>query len=375
MKSKTNFLICGDICPTDDTRAYFEKNEVNSLLNNALPIFQKADVSIANMEFVLTNNPKPAIKTGPILHSKTASINWFKKLNFTALGLANNHIKDCGTNGVLSSLQTCKENNIITVGAGKNEKEAKKPIILNKNGWKIGVMAFAEHEFNAAYKKESGANLLDVYSDFDAIKTFKKEVDYLVILYHGGIEYHAYPSPLLQKKCRKFVECGADFVTCQHSHLIGTEEDYLTGKILYGQGNTIFGYQPKSITWNYGLLVNIVLDKTLSIKYIPIETIENGTIKLCNNSTKKNIFQDLKKRKENIKNDGFIEKEWVQFCNSKKNIYLPLLFGLGTNFIRLNRLLKNKLIDLFYLKKQLMRTNNIIRCESHHEVLQTILKK
>jgi len=374
MKTKTNIIICGDICPTNDTKHYFENNDVKSLFNDTLPLLKQADVLIGNMEFVLTNNGIAATKTGPILQGKTNFINLLKKVGFTALGLANNHIKDCGTDGVLSSLQTCKENNILTVGAGKNEEEAKKPIIIEKNGWKIGIMAFAEHEFNAAYKNEPGANLLDLYTDFDQIKTFKNQVDYLIILYHGGIEYYEYPSPLLQKKCRKMIDSGADYITCQHSHLIGTEENYNKGTILYGQGNTIFGYRANSKTWNTGLLVNIELDNNITIKNSLIKTTQNGIV-LGTKKEQENIKQLLNCRKNQIKETNFIEKSWLTFCSKQEKVYLPLLFGFGVNLIRFNRLFKNVFIKLFYRKKQIMRTHNVVRCEAHNEVLQTILNK
>ena len=372
MKTKTNILICGDICPTDDTKHYFEKNDVKALFNDTLPLLKQVDVLIGNMEFVLTNKGVAATKTGPILQGKTNFINIFKEVGFTALGLANNHIKDCGTDGVLSSLQTCKENNILTVGAGKNEEEAKKPIIIEKNGWKIGVMAFAEHEFNAAYKNEPGANLLDLYTDFDQIKEFKKQIDYLIILYHGGIEYYEYPSPLLQKKCRKMVDVGADYVVCQHSHLIGTEENYNNGTILYGQGNTVFGYRPNSRTWNNGLLINIELDNNVTINNKLIHSTQNG-IKLASKKDQENIIEVLKNRKEQIKKPDFIETSWLKFCKTKEGNYLPHLFGLGRIANKLNRIFNNKLISLFYTKKQHMITNNLIRCEAHHEVIQTLL--
>ena len=373
MKTKTNIVICGDICPTDDTKHYFENNDVNGLFNDTLPLLKQATILIGNMEFVLTNNGIPATKTGPILQGKTSYINLFKEVGFTALGLANNHIKDCGTDGVLSSLQTCKENNIPTVGAGKNEVAAKKPIIIKKNGWKIGVMAFAEHEFNAAYKNEPGANLLDLYTDFDQITAFKKQVDYLIILYHGGIEYYEYPSPLLQKKCRKMIDSGADYITCQHSHLIGTEENYNKGTILYGQGNTIFGYRPNSKTWNEGLLVNIELDNKTTITNTLINTTPNG-IKLASKKEQEKSIKLLKRRKEEIKELNFIYNEWNKYCKKQEKIYFPLIFGFSVNLIRFNKLFNNSIIKILYSKKQLMRSQNVIRCESHNEVLQTLLK-
>ena len=170
---------------------------------------------IGNLEFPLVEECQKAIKTGPILYGKMEYINFSKDLNFTALGLGNNHIKDCGEDGVINSLNICKKNGIKTVGAGDCKSTAKKPLIIEENGFKIAILAFCEHEFNVAYENEAGANLFDIYNDYDQIENLKKEVDYLIILYHGGIEHYIYPSPLLQKKCQKMVSKGADYVVCQ----------------------------------------------------------------------------------------------------------------------------------------------------------------
>ncbi len=373
MKKTTNILICGDICPTKDTEHFFDQNNAEALFNDVLPVLKQADVLIGNMEFVITDQCTPAIKTGPVLHGKTHFIDIFKEVGFTALGLANNHIKDCGPEGVLSSLETCKKNHILTVGAGNNEKEAKKPLIIEKNGWKIGLMAFAEHEFNAAYKNEPGANLLDVFNDFDQVKEFKKQVDYLIVLYHGGIEYYEYPSPLLQKKCRKMVDSGADYVVCQHSHLIGTKETYNNGTILYGQGNTVFGYREGNDSWNQGLLVSITLSgNKKETNHILIKATTKG-INLGTETEQDKIKIILKERAQKIKEPDFIEQKWKQFCNDKKALYLPLLYGKSRYFNKLNRMLHNKLIDLIVSPKKKMITHNLIRCESHNEVIQTIL--
>ena len=57
---------------------------------------------------------------------------------------------------------------------------------------------------------------------------------------NGGKEHYRYPSPDLQKICRKFIDKGADLVVCQHSHCIGCEEKYNHGTIVYGQWNFLF---------------------------------------------------------------------------------------------------------------------------------------
>ena len=83
---------------------------------------------------------------------------------------------------------------------------------LMAEGKKIGIYACVEHEFTVATEKESGANPIDLLETPDHIVELKKQCDYVIVLYHGGKEQYRYPSPNLQKTCRKLVEKGADLV-------------------------------------------------------------------------------------------------------------------------------------------------------------------
>ena len=58
MKKNTEIIICGDLCPTEDTKTYFENNDSNALFNDVLPVFDNADFVLGNLEFVLTDSPK-----------------------------------------------------------------------------------------------------------------------------------------------------------------------------------------------------------------------------------------------------------------------------------------------------------------------------
>ena len=375
MKKNTEIIICGDLCPTLDTIEYFESEDSQGLFNDLIPVFNKAAFVLGNLEFVLTDSPKAILKTGPILHGKTNYIKTLKKGGIQAVSLANNHIKDCGEEGVLSTINSCNENNIDFFGAGKNITEAKKPYVKVVNGYKIGFISYAEQEFNTATNKGYGASYLDLYEDYDKINTFKKEVDYLVVLYHGGIEHYEYPSPLLQKKCRKFIEKGADLVTCQHSHCIGTIENYNEGTILYGQGNTLFGYREGNDSWNQGLLIKLIFNhsfKKPALELIPIHATKKGV--RCMQKTKgSELLERMYERSINIIDAAYIERKWIAFCSIKKALYLPYLFGFGRYFIPLNRILKNKLVTLFYSNRAIRTSHNIIRCEAHNEVVNTIL--
>ncbi|MCP4265131.1 MAG: CapA family protein [Candidatus Brocadiaceae bacterium] len=378
MKNTCHIMICGDICITPDNESIFMTGDVNGLFKNLSNYFEQADLLVGNLEFPLTDVGKGIEKCGPILTGKKRSISVLKNAGFDVLGLANNHIRDCGDEGVYSTLECCSNESILTVGAGRNTAEAKKPVVVNVKDWRIGVMAFAEHEFNAVSEEQAGANLLDLYYSFDEIKEFRNQCDFLIILYHGGIEHYAYPSPLLQKKCRKMVESGADIVLCQHSHCVGTVESFKGGTILYGQGNTVFGYNPNSSDWNEGLVVKITLDDNTnpktSVEYIPILA---GTVGVdlmpCDKA--KTFLEIFYERSKKVSDSEFIKNSWLCFCESRKAHYLPLLLGLGRVINYVNRKLSNRIVEFLFSMKRMQIIMNLIRCEAHVEVLTTILEE
>lgn len=195
-------LIFGDICPDNSYRKLFDNGEC--VLSEAIQAeIQKAEYVIANLECPATYSTKKIKKCGPNLRAKPEDIKTLAKAGINALSLANNHILDYGTNAVSITLELCKKEGISCFGAGNNQAEANKPLIVKKNGRKIGFISFAEEEFNIATKNEPGAALFDPFDSLDRIQNLKKEVDKVIVLYHGGIEHYIYPTPLLQKKCHK----------------------------------------------------------------------------------------------------------------------------------------------------------------------------
>ncbi|MDB3999943.1 CapA family protein [Schleiferiaceae bacterium] len=377
MSDETEIIICGDLCPTKDTQVYFDNNDVDALFNDILPVFKGADYVLGNLEFVLSDSPSPIEKSGPVLYGRENYIDTLKTAGVRAVSLANNHIKDCGEEGILSTINSCKRSHVEVFGAGKNTIDARKPLIKIIGGHRIGIIAFAEQEFNSASETEYGANCLDMLEDFDRLKSLKEDVDYLIVLYHGGIEHFEYPSPLLQKKCRKFIDKGADLVTCQHSHCVGTFENYSDGKILYGQGNTLFGYRHRDDKWNRGLLIKLRFDSKgvkPHIELIPIEATCDG-VRLMEKSQGKELLNQLNTRSIQLGDKSFVARRWQEFCETRKELYFPYLFGYSRLLIHINRLTGNSVIRALYSRRKIRTSLNIVRCESHAEVMTTILEK
>lgn len=362
-ENEMKITVFGDICP----------------LQNGNPfgfVVPEDEIVIGNLECALTDHPKPVKKAGPVLYNPTSFAATLKGNGFFAVSLANNHIRDCGDEGVLSTINACKSNGIKTFGADATPESAAQPLIIEHDGMKVAFVSFAEKEFNFVQAGKAGAIAFDPYESYDRIRDVRNNVDALIVLYHGGIEHYIYPSPLLRKKCRKMIEAGADVVLCQHSHCIGTREEYNGSEILYGQGNSVFGYRKGDDSWNHGLLARITVSASgCTVRYEVLEAHEDGKVFLTSESATEKVLSEVNENSKHIQDDAFITEKWDKFCSQQKSLYLPMLFGFGANLNRLNRLSNNGIVALFYRKGQKNVTHNIIRCEAHREVIETILKE
>lgn len=366
-------IIAGDLVPTESNKNLFDSGNLTSLIGDKLlEIWQNADERIFNLEVPLTDLKTPIEKAGPNLMAHTSTAKGIKALNPSIISLANNHIMDHGIKGLESTLQILNSFEIPCVGAGNNLKDAHKTAIIEKEGKKIGIYACAEHEFSIATEKKAGANPFDPFESLDHIQELKEKCDYVIVLYHGGKEHYRYPSPLLQKTCRKIVKNGADIVVCQHSHCIGCFEDYEGGTIIYGQGNFIFDDVDDEF-WNNSLLVQILLEDRIRIKYIPI--VKNGAgIQLAEESIGAKILEDFHKRSIEILADGVVEAKYSAFAKEMVAMYLSYLAGYGKWRYRIHRyLFRGKLLKFRYSKKT-KELRNIIECEAHQELLLEGLK-
>ena len=51
-------LLLGDVCPTESTKEYFIKKDLDTLFANALSIFKDNDFTLVNLECALTDHDK-----------------------------------------------------------------------------------------------------------------------------------------------------------------------------------------------------------------------------------------------------------------------------------------------------------------------------
>ncbi|WP_418792201.1 CapA family protein [Phosphitispora sp. TUW77] len=364
-----DLIIGGDLVPTKSNLDLFNNGDVRELLGEELLIIWNcADVRIFNLEVPLCDKADPIQKCGPNLIAPTSTVSGIKALNPSLITLANNHILDQGVQGLKSTEMVLTENQIPFIGIGDKLSDASKPYIINKDGYKIGVYACAEHEFSIANENIPGANPFDPLESLDHILNLKAECDYVIVLYHGGKEHYRYPSPHLLKACRKMADKGADIVVCQHSHCIGAYEEYKGKTIVYGQGNFIFDGLGSDF-WQTSLLIKVNISHGLYLEYVPIVR-EGNKIRLAEKPEAENILQLFQQRSSEILAAGFVDRKYKQFASENHLQYLRSFAGFGKWLLRLDRrLLNGWLIRKKYNKKQLLAMQNYVECESHRELL------
>lgn len=373
-------LIGADIVPVKSNMEFFERGEVEKLVDPTLAkVLQNADYRIFNLEVPLTDRETPISKCGPALIAPTKSAKGIKALGADFLTLANNHILDQGEQGLQSTIAVLNKLGIAHAGVGANLAEAQKPFILDDDGNKIGIYCCAEHEFSIAGEHNAGANPFDPLESLDHIASLKSECDSVIVLYHGGKEKYRYPSPYLQKVCRKIVEKGADLVVCQHTHCIGCEEKYLSGTIVYGQGNFLFDDCDNEY-WNTSLLISLHTDNMQDVDYLPL--VKRGSMVALAVQEKKEILNGFLSRSDEIQKEGLIEEKYSEIAYSQYVRYLSMLQGKryssycfrAMNKLTGHRLLTRLLHRIYNNENAHNQMINVMECEVHRECFLHYLK-
>ena len=185
--------VAGDLVPTRSNAAHFAGGAAEGALDGKLlRLLMEADARAINLEAPLYDGSSPIVKAGPALLAPTACAKGLAGLQ-PVLALSNNHILDHGPAGLKSTLGALRGEGIPCFGAGETLAEAARPFILEKNGIKIGLVAVCEREFSVAGEASPGANPFDPLETPDQVARLKKACDFVVALYHGGIECYRLP--------------------------------------------------------------------------------------------------------------------------------------------------------------------------------------
>lgn len=373
-EKEVKILFAGDFSPCRGFESIVLEKKTD-ILGGALPIINNSDVSFVNLECPLTTSKKKINKSGPALkaHPKCAEA----LRPFSVVGLANNHILDYGESGLSDTLEACNCAGLTTVGAGKNLALAQEYFIKKVKGLIVAVIAISEHEFNQSEGDGAGAAPIDLIDNFKQINNARSAADIVIVTIHGGNEHFQYPRPGLRKLCKHFIDLGVDAVVCHHPHVPGAYEYYRDKPIVYSLGNLIFDSSNPPEDWDLGYMVQLTIcgssGALKSLDIIPYrQSVELGGVTILVGEEKQMVLDRVDTYKRKLENEDLWLGEWHAFVKRQTSIYivrntLPFSF-LGLGFLARNMPIEKILSN----KRNGMLKLNLLRCESHLELLTAI---
>lgn len=238
MYNLEKLIFTGDIAFS----GYFKEkyNDENVISKEIYDFFKSSNYVIANIESPITN--KKIKSDRPLNHVMNPEVTKIlKKMNINIWNLGNNHIMDCGKDGLIDTLNAANKENIKIIGAGLNKNEAGNTLIIG-NEVKIGIISLTK-EWKQLQSNDNIPGCIFI-NDYDTIKkqlTFLKDkVNYIVAIVHGGDEFSSMPMPYDRNKYISLLNEGIDIIVGHHPHVVQNYEKIGNKIIFYSLGNFIF---------------------------------------------------------------------------------------------------------------------------------------
>ena len=356
----------GDFCPVNGYEKKIISGEI--IFDNALAeTFQSNDFAMINLEAPLCAKGLPADSlNGSGLRGDPQVAEFLRNTGIDAVSLANNHIRDFRDEGVFQTMRNLDKHGILHTGAGKDLRDAQRPLSVDVNGIKVGIWALAEKELNAATDSSAGSSWFRPEHDVHRIAELKEEFDFLVVYLHAGHEFISTPSPRIRESCRNLIEAGADAVIAHHPHVIQGVEKYKQGLIAYSLGNLVFDtpYVSAHKNTDLGYLIRIGISKhqIREAEIIPYKLRDTVSVSTLNSSEFEEFSAKFHELSENITDDLKFQLEWENNVRFRwGNEYKRILNDLSKNF--------NDPENKDYAR----RTKNLFTCPTHVEMLEKAL--
>lgn len=219
---------------------------------DTLPLFQRADVRICNLECALTDGGTAWSVYPKVFHfrSDAKNVAVLTVAQIDAVSLANNHTLDFDYDGLFYTMNNLHTAGICYAGAGRNAEEAWTPAIWATNGNRLGLIALTDNEPGwEATQERAGVfyvpiSLHDMRTErlLELVSKTKERVDWLIVSAHWGPNWGYLPPADHPPFAHALIDAGADIIFGHSGHVVRGVELYKAKPILYCTGDFIDDY-------------------------------------------------------------------------------------------------------------------------------------
>lgn len=262
-----SFLAVGDV--------YLDRPDPASAFQHFVGLIRAADIAFCNLEGPCSDLGTPTIGKLITIGMRPAVVPALAAVGFGVAAFANNHALDYGYEAFLDTLKQLDAAGIVRVGGGRNLSEARRPVILERNGLRLGCLAYAAtipwgYEATAdrpglapvrvqtyyepqrygyhIMSEQPGmpAKVINVINPEDLavlreeVRRTKENADAVVVSFHWGVAFLPDPAPYQPELAHTVIEAGADLVVGHHAHILQGVEIYQGVPIFYSLSNFVF---------------------------------------------------------------------------------------------------------------------------------------
>jgi hypothetical protein len=312
-QAQAEIVIASDWAPI---RAFEEivARSPEAVYGDVLPILRQNDLRIVNLECALSADASPVWKSGSVFKGRPEHISGLTAVPFEVVTLANNHVFDYGPEAFSRTLKLLSENSIRSVGAGMSVEEARRPLMIDLNGVRIGIVNFSEGEDLTSAVSGPGVFGWEVDTVVDSVRALRPGVDIILVICHGGVEYIPFPPPYMASAFRRIAEAGADLIIGHHPHVPQGVQICNGVPICYSLGNFVFYQETDLLYRKLGYLVKAGVSRAglTHIQLIPYE-IGSECLRLLRGDESALIFESLKKVSLPLACEEGITEAWHGF--------------------------------------------------------------
>jgi poly-gamma-glutamate capsule biosynthesis protein CapA/YwtB (metallophosphatase superfamily) len=252
-----------------------QREMIDYPLAKLAPTFHSADIVFLNLETPLSDTaPMSGLSRTPEAFAGALS-----RAGVSLVTIANNHTFDTQTSGFLDTLRSLSAARMPFIGGGQNLTEARKPVILQRNGTRIGFLGYAQFsnmgEPAFAAEKRAGIAPMDPVLMKEDIRKLRTQVDIVAVSVHWGKDKSARVSPANRKLAHELIDAGADIILGSHTPFPKGIEIYRGKTIIYSPSHVAIAHNYAD--WGDNDLIRLTLGRNAVQQIVILPIAGKGT--------------------------------------------------------------------------------------------------
>ena len=211
----------------------YDKKGADYFLEKVKPIFEADDLTIANLECILTDKGERRNKNWAF-RGKPEYVDVLSHGGVDAVAFANNHCMDFGDISYTDTMNILEEKNMPYASY-------ERVTTYDANGIKIGMIAINCLGVTEESETTGSIGQAEKYLSEDMEKLKGMDCDMIIVSFHWGVQSDPKLSKNQKELGHKAVDMGADLVLGHHPHIIQGIEKYNGAYIVYSLANFCFG--------------------------------------------------------------------------------------------------------------------------------------